>query len=1131
YNNGCASDTVHFNSSAFVNTENTTSWLWNFGDNTTSTEPDPHHIYAQPGTYIVSLTITNQNGCTNLKIRKVQVSTAPVAMFTHTNSSCSGTAVLFSDFSSAVNGTITSWNWNFDDGESIRINAPANPGISHKFARAGMYHVTLTISTSNGCYATHTSEVKIYSAQESAFSFTNGCDGTPAQFTDLTQPANGYAITSWSWNFGDPATGISNTSTMRNPKHRFSGMGVYEVSLTTENSNGCRNTTVRTISIVPEKEINFNQPTACYGVPANFSADTTTFDQNEVASYLWNFGDGSATSSAATPNHQFARPGNYLVTLTITKKSGCSASVSKTITVHTTPVAQFTTSGSCAFNQVVFTDNSYSADGEKMVKWAWNFGVNTSDTDTSGLQNPSFIYEAEGTYTARLTVTSASGCSAVKAVPVKIIPGPSASFSYFAEPCHNGSVVFTDKSVSTQSMITGWQWEFAPGIYSNLQNPVHVFGDNDTCHLVKLTVTTANGCSNTVTQRVCIPSPMKVDVNYTQACFGGTTWFNSTLINPADGAITSYKWNFGDPATGYKNESKLANPDHTFSKAGTFVVSLQVSDLNNCSSTRYISVVVDALPKPEFSYSGGACDSLVKFKNETSGAKIAQWIWKFGDGKMKVVNTPSNPDVTHYYRYPGIYEVTLITQSEAGCYDTIIKQIRRTPCMKAAFAVNDPVVCQKRSMKFTETSSCEAPIASWQWFFGDGTSVTYTSPQPFVEHTYATPGNYKVKMVVATQMVGGMATDTAGGQVAVNPAAIAAYSFKDACVGNATTFDNLTQNNNTTIKSYQWNFGDAASANNSTSVPSPQYNFQLPGQYDVKLVVTNTLGCSDTVMKKVNIFASPAADFSWTNNCEAKPVYFTDNSVAQSSSITSWNWQFGQDAQVMDATTKKSCSVSFTRAGSYDASLKVTDRNGCSTLVSKQITIHPTPVAAFNIVENYENKQGQVMLSNGTINGTDYEWNISNGKSSTSEAPVITFDKEGHYNIQLIAHNGTSCADTLTMEYDLMFKGLYVPNALNPGNMDPEVAVFRPKGVNLKSYYIEIFDRWGNPLWSSSKLDSKGSPEESWDGTLHGQVLKSDVYIWKISAQFNDGEVWDGKNAGNNENIPQMKAGTVTLIR
>jgi gliding motility-associated-like protein len=117
------------------------------------------------------------------------------------------------------------------------------------------------------------------------------------------------------------------------------------------------------------------------------------------------------------------------------------------------------------------------------------------------------------------------------------------------------------------------------------------------------------------------------------------------------------------------------------------------------------------------------------------------------------------------------------------------------------------------------------------------------------------------------------------------------------------------------------------------------------------------------------------------------------------------------------------------------------------------------------------------------------------------------------------------------MAYDLMFKGLYVPNALNPGNLDPEVAVFRPKGVNLKSYLVEIYDRWGNLLWSSTKLNSKGSPEESWDGTLHGEVLKEDVYVWKISAQFNDGEVWDGTNAGNNQNMPQKKSGTVTLIR
>jgi len=209
----------------------------------------------------------------------------------------------------------------------------------------------------------------------------------------------------------------------------------------------------------------------------------------------------------------------------------------------------------------------------------------------------------------------------------------------------------------------------------------------------------------------------------------------------------------------------------------------------------------------------------------------------------------------------------------------------------------------------------------------------------------------------------------------------------------------------------------------------------------------------------------------------------------------------------------------------------VTDKNGCSTTIKKQVTISPNPVAAFNITENYENKQGQIMITNGTIDGTTLEWDFSNGKTSFATNPVITFDKEGHYTIQLTAWNDQKCSDTMSMSYDLLFKGLYVPNAFNPGNIDPEVAVFKPKGTNLKQYNIGIYDQWGNLLWSSDKIDSKGSPAESWDGTVHGKLLQQDVYVWKISAQFNDGEVWDGYNTGNNENMPQKKSGTITMIR
>ena len=78
----------------------------------------------------------------------------------------------------------------------------------------------------------------------------------------------------------------------------------------------------------------------------------------------------------------------------------------------------------------------------------------------------------------------------------------------------------------------------------------------------------------------------------------------------------------------------------------------------------------------------------------------------------------------------------------------------------------------------------------------------------------------------------------------------------------------------------------------------------------------------------------------------------------------------------------------FPQAGIYEVELKITDRNGCSTSVNKEVAINSSPVAAFSIVENYENKQGQIQLTNGTINGTQYEWDFGNGKTSYGQNPV-----------------------------------------------------------------------------------------------------------------------------------------------
>jgi PKD repeat protein len=299
----------------------------------------------------------------------------------------------------------------------------------------------------------------------------------------------------------------------------------------------------------------------------------------------------------------------------------------------------------------------------------------------------------------------------------------------------------------------------------------------------------------------------------------------------------------------------------------------------------------------------------------------------------------------------------------------------------------------------------------------------------------------------------------------------------------------------------------------------------------VKLVVVNTLGCTDTIINKVNIFKSPAANFTWNNNCVSRPVYFTDQSQAASSAIVNWNWQFSNGGEVLDKSTAQNCSFRFVNTGTYDASMKVIDKNGCSATINKQFTISPNPVAAFTITENYDNVQGQIMLNNGTLGGTNHYWDFGNGETSYGVNPVVNFKEEGHYDIQLLTWNDQHCTDTITLSYDLMYKGLYVPNAFNPGHSNPEVAVFKPKGLNLKLYHIEIYDSWGNQLWKSDKLDDKGSPLEGWDGTYDGALLQQDVYVWKIVAQYHDEQIWDGQNVGKNDNMPLKTAGTVTLIR
>jgi len=219
----------------------------------------------------------------------------------------------------------------------------------------------------------------------------------------------------------------------------------------------------------------------------------------------------------------------------------------------------------------------------------------------------------------------------------------------------------------------------------------------------------------------------------------------------------------------------------------------------------------------------------------------------------------------------------------------------------------------------------------------------------------------------------------------------------------------------------------------------------------------------------------------------------------------------------------------YKKEGNYDVLLIIRDNHGCYDTVDSTVTVNPSPISAFLITENFENKAGKILVNNKSEGADSYFWDFGNGYTSTDESPVVTYSRDGIYNIMLASFNHFGCSDTTYLKYELLFKGLYIPNAFVPVSDLQGVNVFKPVGINLKQYKVQVFDSWGNQLWESSNLDSFGRPVESWNGRKsNGELYQTGTYVWKISATFIDGTVWEGSDIGKGDG---KTIGTVTLIR
>jgi PKD repeat protein len=779
-------------------TTNGTSYSWNFGDNTSSTDANPTHTYAADGIYTVVLTATNDCGTASIT-KTVTVATPPTANYTA--SPTSGCAPLTVQFTNASSANAVSYVWTFPGGNPATSTA-ANPTVVYN--TPGVYSVTLeAINGVGNSILTKTDYITVNTTPSAGF--TSSTSNSTATFTNTSTNAVSYA-----WDFGD-----TNSSTDANPVHTYATDGVYTVVLSATNACGTV-TSTQTVTIVTPPVAGFNtaQTNGC----APFSVQFNNTSSNNSVTYNWEFPGGEpASSTEQNPVVVYNAPGVYSVVLTVSNAAGSNTSTQTDyITVGTGPAAGF--SATVAAATATFANSSTGA-----TTYAWDFGDNTSSTDA----NPTHTYAADGQYTVVLTATNNCGTSTFTQT-VSIITNPEAGFTAnVTSGCAPLTVEFTDLSSDNT---TAWSWSFPGGTpeTSSAQNPTVVYNTPGTYDVTL--VATGPGGTSTFTRTAFITVTPLPTTSFTSSTSQNTVSFTNTSVD-----ATSYLWTFGDGTN-----SVETNPTHTYATDGTFTVTLSATNICGTITTEQTVTIVTP-PVAAFTFNSSmGCAPLAVVFNNTSSSNATSFSWDFPGGNP-ATSTDASPVVT--WNTPGVYIVTMTATNAAGS-STATASITVNTVPTAGFTSQNAGL----SVVMTNTSS---NADSYAWTFGDGSESTEANPT----HTYATTGTYTVTLV-ATNGCGSTTITQEVSIIGSAPIAAITANLTSGCAGMTIQFTDASVGNPT---SWNWTFEGGTPGTSTEQNPSVTYN--TPGTYSVTLDAGNIFGNSTAQITGIVIENLPTAGF------------------------------------------------------------------------------------------------------------------------------------------------------------------------------------------------------------------------------------------------------------------------------
>lgn len=1042
-------------------TGNPNTYNWNFGDGSgwiPAGSSDISYLYNIPGDYIISSAVGIESiaACADTAHVSVSVIAAPsISILADNLSGCDSISVNFQELSTNADD----WDWDFGNGNTFNGSNPP----SQNYGTPGDFVVNVTATNTSGCLNTAQEIVSVFNAPAADFIADNVCEGTVAQFTDISTSDGGDPIIQWDWDFGDSFTSIE-----ENPTHQYALSGVYNTALSVSTINCNASLTVPlTVEAAPIPIFSPDVISGCAPLEVTFSNSSIDSD-----SYAWDFGDQSG-SFLTEPTHTFNLTNGdtiYTVVLTASSNFGCYQNDSLEITVSSGAQASFTGNSQppgCAPFVAVFANTSYGASS-----YEWNFGDGSAP---STAENPTHVYNNNTgfiqTYDIQLIAYSPNGCNDTIVSAISVFPEPDFTFDVTSNQGCSPLVV----QMPLVSSVQTFNWDFGDGQMSTIPNPTHLYL-NDTTDPISYTVTlnavSAFGCVGSSASVIEVFPPLKAEFNLSEV--SGCSPLEVQLIDSSIG-LSSGTFEFGDGTS----ESYSGSTSHIFNNISSsmqvYDVTLEAENVFGCQAAYTLPLEVTPSANAQIVAPDSGCSPYsVIFLNNSNNATGFEW--DFGND----LNSTQITGQTNFINNSGsdtTYTVTLTAQSPLGCNDTdqVEVTVYSSPIANFTSSVNSG--CSIVSVEFTNNSM---GANNYYWDYGDGETSSTNANNHFHDFENFTdlPLEYTVTLTVSNEIG---CQDSYDLPITVYPQVSAEFEQEEnGCSPLMITFDNESFGSNT---DFVWDFGDGGVSSMSNPVHAFVNNSLNDTTFTVELIISSLYGCQDVYTQDIVVFGTPVADISILESVGCYPLDVTIENSSIGANSYAWVYGTGEVGNSSEPLhTHTFYNLDLTPVN-YEVTLNAFSNSGCESSDNVFVEVQPQLNANFNSPDEgctpYE-----VQFENVSTGALQYQWDFGdNSAIETQLNPNHLFINETEdiavYTVTLTIESSAGCTDTFTRDITVY------PRPTAEFSSTPEVQTFPSVTVEVDNSSFggnAVEYQWGFGDGTPFVFDSDPAPHsyETW---------------------------------------------------